>query len=72
MISTYQNQGSSRVSIAFDLIKPEVGDTFKTFLVGDIIDQKDGMRTYVTLTFTFIVGIGDGSEAFLSCRIPDL
>lgn len=60
------------VSVAFDLVKPKIGDAFKTFLVGDIINQKDRMRTYNKGVNTFVVGIGDGSEAFLSSGIPDL
>ena len=72
MKATNQNQRSSRVSVALDFVKPEIGDAFKTFLVGDIIDQKDRMGTYNVGVNTFVVGIGDGSKAFLSSSIPNL
>ena len=42
---TNQDQHSSGISVTFDFIKPEIGDTIETLHICDIVNKKDRMGT---------------------------
>jgi len=71
-LSTNQNKDGSRVGVAFDLVKPKVGNAVKGLLICYVIDEEDGIGTYYVNGVTFVVSIGDGPEPLLAGSIPDL
>lgn len=53
------------VAIVVGLGDPKLYDVVERVRVGHIVDHDDPIRSLV-------VGRGDGAEAFLTCRVPDL
>jgi hypothetical protein len=40
---TDENENSFWVGVALDLVEPEVEDAVEALLVGDVVDEEDGM-----------------------------
>ena len=42
---TDENEDSSWISVALDLVNPKVLNAIERFLAGDVVDEEDSMRT---------------------------